>query len=95
MAEVCTLPLGIPEEGALFDVGGFSLTRFLLREKNDVAWEGILEALDAVDVIEDFLDNPVEFFSFDSGAFSAERKPKAPLEAMAAASPAKALVQKR
>ena len=94
----CTFPLGTPEGVAIFDVDGSILTLFLLREKKDVDWEGIFEAFEAVDVIEDFRERPTGGFSFDSGAFSvclAERKPNAPREAMVAVCPSTALSERK
>ena len=86
--ESCTLPAGLPKEGAIFGVKASALTRLLLREKKDVVWEGNFEALDAVDVIEDFRESPTGILSFDSVGFSvclAGRKPNAVREAMVAA----------
>ena len=68
------------------------LLLFLLREKNEED-EGVFEALGALDACEGALASPVVvplFFSFFSACF-AERKPKAPREAIVAVGVARLL----
>ena len=96
LCESCTLPIGIPEEVEIFDDDGSALTRLLLREKNEVDWEGTFEILDVADVIEDLRERPAGVLSFESVGFSvclADRKPNAPREAIVPAWLATALGQ--
>lgn len=94
----CTLPTGMPEEVANFDVEGSTLARLLPREKKDVDCMGNFEVFDVVDVIEDLLDSPTGILSFGSVDFSvclADRKPNAPREAIGAAWLAAALNERK
>lgn len=98
LAASCSLPTGMPEEVAILAVGGSTLARLLLREKNDVDCMGGFDVSDVVDVIDDLLDSPTGIRSFDSVGFSvclADRKPNAPREAIVAAWLAAALNERK
>ena len=87
-SELCGLLAEVLELVAIFAGKGPTLGRLCFaREKNEAAWVGNLDVLDAEDSMGGLGDGPNGTFSFDSGLPDcfADLKPNAPREAIVAA----------